>query len=130
MVTSNLIFVAEGTVVGQVLDPNGNPVTNLTVSLRSANTQIGGFQSANTNSTGHYSISSVPVGQFTVTASNLTLHLFGETSASVDQNGQTVTANIHLTNNAVNLPTNLFDFNNFKFDIQPDGTLVDGTQDA
>ncbi len=130
VVTSNLVFVAEGTVVGQVLDPNGNPVTNLTVSLRSANTQIGGFQSANTDSTGHYSISSVPVGQFTVTASNLTLHLFGETSASVDQNGQTVTANIRLTNNAVTLPTNLFDFNNFKFDIQPDGTLVDGTQDA
>ena len=43
---------------------------------------------------------------------------------------ETETANIRLTNNAVNFPANLFDFNNFKFDIQPDGTLVDGTQDA
>ena len=130
VVTSNLVFVGLGTVTGQVLDPNGNPVTNLAVSLRSANSQVGGFQSATTNSTGHYTIAFVPIGRFTITASNLALHLFGEVSGSVDQDGQTVTADLRLANNAINLPTNLFDFNAFKFDIQPDGTLTDGTQDA
>src|SRR6185312_4164292 len=79
---------------------------------------------------GHYTIGFVPIGRFTITASNLALHLFGEVSGSVDQDGQTVTADLRLANNAINLPTNLFDFNAFKFDIQTDGTLTDGTQDA
>lgn len=130
VVTSNLVFVGQGTVTGQVLDPSGNPVTNLAVSLRSANSQVGGFQSATTNAAGRYTITFVPVGRFTVSASNLTLHLFGEISGSVDQDGQTVNADLRLANNAINLPTNLFDFNGFRFDIQTDGTLLDGTQDA
>jgi Carboxypeptidase regulatory-like domain/Bacterial TSP3 repeat/Bacterial Ig-like domain (group 2) len=130
VIASNLVFAGIGTVVGQVLNSNGTPVPNIVVSLRSSNTQVGGFQSTTTDASGNYSISAVATGRFSVTASDTNLHLFGETSSSLDQDGQTVTANIHLTNNAVNLPTNLFDFNNFRFDIQPDGTLVDGTQDA
>jgi hypothetical protein len=128
--TSNLIFVGEGTVLGQVVDPHGIPVSNIAVSLRSANAQIGGFQGATTDPSGHYSISAVPVGRFTITASDLGLRLFGETSSSVDQDGQTVTANIRLATNAINLPTNLVNFNGFQFDIQTDGTLSDGTRDA
>ena len=52
VITSNLAFVGQGTVTGQVLDPNGVPVQNLFVSLRSANAQIGGFLSATTNNAG------------------------------------------------------------------------------
>jgi hypothetical protein len=130
VITTSLVFAGLGNVVGQVLDSTGSPVSNLAVSLRSSNSQVGGFQSTTTDATGHYSISAVPAGRFTVTASDVTRHLFGEVSSSIDVDGQTVTANIALTNNAINLPTNLFDFNNFRFDIQPDGTLTDGTQDA
>lgn len=130
VITSNLVFVGEGAVTGQVLGTGGTPVTNLSLSLRSANVQIGGFFNATTDANGRYSISAVPVGRFTVTASDLIQHLFGETSGSVDRDGQTVTADIQLANNAISLPTDLFDFNNFKFDIQVDGTLFDGTRDA
>jgi len=119
--TSNLVFVGEGNVVGQVVDPNGIPVSNIAVSLRSANAQVGGFQGATTDSSGHFSISAVPLGRFTITASNLGLRLFGETSSSVDQDGQTVTANIRLATNAINLPTNLVNFNGFFPVRYPDG---------
>src|SRR5262249_5219530 len=67
---------------------------------------------------------------FSVTASDFTRRVFGEVFGNVTSDGQSVTANIQLTSNAVTLPTNLFDFNSFRFDIQPDGTLVDGTSDA
>jgi hypothetical protein len=130
VVTSVLIFTGLGTVHGNVKNPDGTAATFLGVSLRSANPQIGGFINSTTDSLGNYSISGVPVGPFAVTASDFTRRVFGETFGNVTSDGQSVTANIQLTSNAVTLPTNLFDFNAFKFDIQPDGTLSDGTRDA
>ena len=69
---------------------------------------------ATTDSLGNYSISGVPVGPFAVTASDFTRRVFGEAFGNVASDGQSVTANIQLTSNAVTLPTNLFDFNSFQ----------------
>jgi hypothetical protein len=130
VITSVLIFAGQGTVHGNVRNPDGTPAAALSVSLRSANPQIGGFINSSTDAQGNYTISGVPVGQFAVTASDFNRRVFGEVFGQLNSDGQSVTANIQLTNNAVTLPTNLFDFNSFKFDIQTDGTLNDGTRDA
>ncbi len=127
VLTSNLVFVGVGTVQGHVVNPDGTAATFLGVSLRSSNAQIGGLLNTSTDSFGNYSISGVPVGSFTVTASDFNRRVFGETLGSVDQDGQSVTANIQLTSNAINLPANLFDFNAFRFDVQADGSIGGGS---
>lgn len=127
IITKTLTFVGQGTVVGQVLNPNGTVAANVSVALRSGNTVLGGFFSTSTDSNGNYGFTDVPVGPLTVTASNLPAQLLAEVPGQLTSDGQTVTVNIQLLNNAVNLPINRWDGNDFFFDLQADGSIANGS---
>jgi hypothetical protein len=127
VITKSLTFIGLGTVVGQVLNPDGSPAANINVAVRSGNTVLGGFFNTGTDANGNYGVTGVPVGPFTVTASNISAQLIAESGGQITSDGQTVTVNIQLLNNAVNLPVNLWDGNDFFFNLQADGSIFDGT---
>ena len=127
VVTSNLVFVGLGTVQGTVRNPNGTLANGVSITLRSANSQVGGFLTATSNISGNYTISSVPVGSFTVTASVPAQQLVAEASGQIVADGAVATVDIQLLNNAINLPTNLWDANDFFFNLQSNGSIQDGT---
>jgi len=97
------------------------------VSLSSANTAVGGFFNTTTDANGLYSVTDVPVGRFTVTASDPPRSRLGETSGQLDQDGQSITADVHLSSTGVNLPTYFYDANDFFFDVQQNASILDGT---
>src|SRR4029077_1680535 len=99
------------TVTGNVTDPKGTAVANVTVTVQSANASFGGFQSATTDSNGVYTIPGVPEGSFTATVQDLGRQLFGQSVGTVQIDGQPVTTNIAITNNAVQLPVTRYDAN-------------------
>lgn len=125
VVTRNLTLVGLGTVTGQVLNPDGTVAPGVGVRVQSINSVVGGFFTATTGTDGRYGVGGVPVGGFVVTATSGQTR--GETSGHIDQDGQQVTADVHLLNNAITLPVNLWDANNFFFNVQPNGSILDGT---
>lgn len=127
VITSRLVFVGQGIVQGTVKNPDGSLASGVSISLRSANSEIGGFFSTTSNSQGNYSISNVPVGSFSITAVVPARQLIAETSGTIPSDGATATVNIQLLNNAVNLPLNHYDANDFFFDLQGDGSIASGT---
>ena len=118
------------TVIGAVTDESGSVVTGIGVTIRSTNPVSGGFQSTSTDSNGAYAIAGVPEGAFTVTVQDFGRQLFGETSGAVIADGQDVTANLSLINNAVSLPTIRYDANQSNYYIGTNGSVTDQTRYA
>lgn len=131
IVTVNLAFVGLGTVSGQVTLVGGAAAPNEFVSLQSLNPTLGGFLSAETNSTGNYSISNVPTGAFVATVEDFSLGQVGSATGTVASDGQSVTANIQLTSSLIEqFPVDLVDVNNFTYDIESQASLEYGTNYA
>jgi hypothetical protein len=127
VITTKVVFVGEGTVRGTVTNPDSTVASGVSITLRSANTQIGGFFGATSDSSGNYSINNVPVGNFSVTATVPNSTLIAESFGQVPADGSTTVVNIQLLNNAVTLPTNHFDGNDFFFNLQNNGSIQGGT---
>lgn len=121
VVTQDLDLVAYGTVVGHVSGPDGIAVPSASVFVQSLNPNFGKSFSTTTDNAGAYSVSNVPGGSYTVTATDNVAHSQGASSGSVSTDGQTVTTDIHLVDNSVRLPKTFFDANGFSFDINADG---------
>ncbi len=126
VVRRDLVFVGLGTVSGVVRDPSLATVEGASVVVQSQNATFGGFFGATTDSMGQYAVGGVPVGPFTATAtSGATLR--GEAFGRIDVDGQTVTVDIDLVDNAIALPANRLDANGFTFDIQGTAEVRSGT---
>jgi len=125
---TSMKFVGLGTVSGRVLNPDGSSAGGLAVQVRSLNAEFGGFRPVTTtNAGGVYSAEDIPVGDFTVSVANPVLHLRGEATGTIQQDGSSPTLDILLQNNLIDLPVTKWDANNFKFDLQKDGSVLDGT---
>ena len=72
----------------------------------------------------------MPVGDFTVSVANTVLHLRGEASGTIQQDGAAATIDILLQNNLIDLPVTRWDANNFTFDLQKDGSVLHGTNEV
>ena len=129
-ITQDLVFVGLGTITGQVFNPNNTLAPGIAVSVQSNNPQVGGSFNTTTNSQGEYTVTNVPVGSFIATATNSAQQLRGETTGQLEQHQQTVRADIHLLNNGINLPVNAWDASNFFYDLQRNGSILSGTDDA
>lgn len=125
--TRNLIEVGVGTVTGRVINPNGSSAPNVSVTLSDLAPDFGGGGSAITNAAGIYTISNLAIGHLVISAAIPAQSLRGEAVADITADGQTVTADILLQNNAVTLPKNLFDGNGNLFDLQANGMTRSGT---
>ena len=125
---TSMKFVGLGSVDGRVLNPDGSSAIGLFVQVRSLNPEFGGFYSGGaTNNGGFYLATNVPVGDVTVSVSNPVLHLRGEGSGTIQQDGSVSTVDILLQNNLIDLPISRWDANNFLFDLQKDGSILHGT---
>src|SRR5262249_46281305 len=84
----------------------------------------------NTDATGVRSIPNVGEGPFAIRILDpITNGVIGAADGAValTDNGKTIDVAVPT---GIGLPTDLFDGNNFRFDIQPDGHLINGTDDA
>ena len=67
------------------------------------------------------------VGPVTVSATNSTLNLRAEGEGTLAADGQLLTIDLLLQNNLINLPVSRWDASNFLFDIQRDGSILNGS---
>ena len=94
-VGANVTYLGRGTVSGTVTDSDGNAIPNAAITLNS-NSVFGGTSTTVSDSSGKYSLPTIFVGAFTVTAQDPTGRRGGQATGNVTSDGQTVTANIKL----------------------------------
>ena len=126
VVTQNLVLSGVGTVTGTVLNPDATAAAGVQVSLRSLSQ--GNLYSSVTDVNGVYRIIQVPVGDFLLTSrvQRGAQVLLGQNQGTISSDGTTVTVNIQLLADVVQLPFTLFDANNFNFDVAPDAAIANG----
>jgi protocatechuate 3,4-dioxygenase beta subunit len=124
VLTQDITLVGRGRVSGKVFNPDGTVAQNIPVyvSATGSGFETGGGSSASTDYTGAYSFSDVPVGHYTVVATDEGRALQGEASGELTQDGQSVTANVQLISSAVNLPLVRYDANNFPHTVTARGS--------
>ena len=125
--TRDFTLVGLGTVTGRVLNPDSSSAQGLVVNVNSLNAELGGPRSATTNAGGFYTIDNMPVGPFSVSTGDVARLLLGEGAGTIDADGATATVDILLVSNAVTPPVVRFDANNYRFDVQRDGSLQTGS---
>ena len=118
-----------GSVTGTVRLPDSSVLGNAVVTLRSNSGAVSDL-TATTSSLGVYSIGGVPAGSYSVTVEDFTRGVYGTATGQVTTDGETVTSDISLVTNIVSLPKNLYDGNNFLFDVGRSGYLDNGSSDA
>jgi hypothetical protein len=127
VVSRDFTMVGLGTVTGRVLNPDSSSAQNLIVSVRSFNAAFGGLRSTTTNAGGFYTVEGVPVGAVSVSTGDVARLLLGEGAGTLATDGATATIDVLLISNAVTPPVQRFDANNYRFDIQGDGSLRTGS---
>lgn len=126
IVTQDLTLIGLGTVQGRVLMPDSSSAGDMPVTVRSLTPVYGKTWSDRTDAAGYYTVERVPVGKFTVTSGDIDDQLWGEGEGEIIDDGDTITTDILLENNAITLPINIFDANHFRFDVQEDGVIKYG----
>lgn len=126
LVTANMTFIGLGTVSGRVLNPDNSSAPNLQVTLRSLDPDFGGFHFPQTDAGGFYEAQGVVVGTVALSTGDVTRGLLGEASGALAHDGDTLTIDVLLKNNAITLPVTKPDGNAFTFDVQKDGSVGAG----
>jgi hypothetical protein len=124
VVSQDLAFIGLGTVAGVVTNSYGL-ASGLQVVVQSPVSTFGGYFSATTGAAGHYTISGVPVGPFTIATSSGG-YLRAEGAGALEQHGQIVTVNLDLEANTFDTVQWLYDANDSSFAMQPSGAVVAG----
>src|SRR6185312_1075913 len=93
---TNVTFLGQGQVAGQVQNAAGNPVANASVTLVSQSI-FPGQKTTTSDATGHFSFSAVFVGGFQTTASSAISRLGGQSTGSISSDGQSVNVTITLS---------------------------------
>ena len=118
-----------GTVIGVVIPPGVETLSSaVVVMLTSLVADVGGVSSDTDAADGNYTIVEVPVGPFRLTARDNTNGFLGEAEGVVTSDGETVTVDIQLIDNAVNFGTGIrkLDANEYEYRIGSDGALQNG----
>ena len=116
-----------GSVTGRVTNQDGSPAASVQVTVRSTHPTFGGFFHTQTDGNGVYRQDLLALGSVSATVFDTARQLFGEAFGALDTDGQTVTLDIQLTNNAIGLPAARFDVNNFYYDIATYAGIQSGT---
>ena len=127
LVTLNFTMVGLGTVNGRVLNPDSSSAQDLFVSVTSFHPDFGGVRGGTTNAAGFYTVTNVPVGPFAVWTGDASRLLLGEGAGSLAAHDGTATVDVVLTSNAVTPPVDRYDANNYRYDIQGNGTVLNGS---
>jgi hypothetical protein len=120
----NFTWIALGTVNGRVINPDASSASSIVVSVRSTAPEFGGFFSAVTDAAGFYEIPNVPRGPFAVSTGDVNRGVLGEGTGAIAVDDEVVTVDVLLVANAITLPVQLHDANNFAHAVQPGGAVV------
>src|SRR5262249_43955626 len=115
----SLTFVALGTVTGRVLNPDASSASDMRVEIHSPTPLFGGYFAATTNAAGFYEIDDVPAGTVTLVTGDRARGLIGEGSGAIVRDGESLTIDVILVRNAVNLPVYRSHANGLPFDPPP-----------
>lgn len=126
LLTQDITFSGIGTVQGTVTNPDGSAAANISVQVDSSS-KLGGVFNVATDSGGNYKATGVPVGGFSVNAENTAQGYGGSASGTITSDGDVEIVNIQMVSNVVQLTKTLTDANDFKFDVQKDGTIGNGS---
>lgn len=119
--SADLVFAPAGTVTGTVRDGDGNTLPSQTVSLQSLNPNLFLSVNATTDAFGRYTVRYVPQGAFNLYASQGANSAFK--SGRIDRDGQTVSADLTILDNAVQLPQTRFDGNGIQWTVYEDAAI-------
>ena len=119
----DLTMIGLGTVTGRVLNPDSSSASNVLVTVRGTHPEFSTVSGPRTDAGGFYRVDEFPAAGVQVSAGDTARGLFGEASGVLGGDGETLTVDILLRNNAITLPTARFDGNFFNFDIQRDGSI-------
>ena len=126
VVTQNLVLSGVGTITGRVSNPDSSaaPGAGITLAIQGQSRNFSVLSDVN----GVYRFPQVPLGSFTVSArlQSGTQVLLGENQGALVADGSTVTADIQLLANVIQLPSTLFDANNFNYDLTQSATIAGG----
>ena len=129
-VTVDLELTGLGTVIGAVVPPGVETLSSsVVVTLTSLVPELGGVSSDTGAADGTYEIAEVPVGPFRLSARDSTNGFLGEAEGVVTSDGETVTVDIQLIDNAVTFPgagIRKLDANGYDYRIRSDGALRGG----
>ena len=129
--TVNLTFVGLGTVAGRVIHPVlGGDVGKLSVQIQSLNLEFGGSFSTITDAAGNYTRSGIPVGPVVVTVQKVSESLAGESTGTLATFNQTLSLDVQLFTNSVNLPLSLGDGNGSSYTVGNNAGIVNSTASA
>jgi hypothetical protein len=117
----DLSFVGLGTVRGRVANPDGSSASGIGVVVQCLVADFGVTRYVLADGGGNYEATRIPVG--TVVATAQTGALIGERRSRLALDGDVLPLDILLENNAVTLPTTLYDANVAPYDVQPNGTM-------
>lgn len=124
--TVSVVLPPLGNVTGTIYTHEGDPVGNVQVAVRETATSF--YRRTFTDAGGAYQLSDLPVGDYVLTAYDPDTG--APTTASLHVTAQeTTSADITLPY-TVDLPADLFDGNGFRWDIQTDGRIRYGTDNA
>ncbi|MDQ5837900.1 MAG: carboxypeptidase-like regulatory domain-containing protein, partial [Acidobacteriota bacterium] len=120
----DITLAGVGTVSGQVLAQDGSADAGLTLTLVSRSA-LGGVFNAVSDGGGNYSFSEIPVGPFSLSASDAARLQGVETAGSITRDGEQVVLNLQLAQNVAQLPFILADANRAAYSIQTGGIIND-----
>lgn len=117
-----------GDVLGLIVRPDG---TTLAGGFPYSVVQISGPAiqriSGETSDAGAYRSNGLPLGVYMITAYDAEQDRFADAEFEVTTDGEEVVVDMVLLDERIALPADLFDANQFKFDVQQDGSLLQGS---
>ncbi len=112
-------------IVGQVLRPDGvTPAAGVALTLRGADGKV--LKTGNSDSLGGFRFAGLLLRQHTVSAEDPANAKFADADVSLSTDGEEPSIKLVLADNRISLPANLWDANDFLYDIQSGGDVGGG----
>ncbi|MDQ1832630.1 carboxypeptidase-like regulatory domain-containing protein [Massilia scottii] len=127
--SATVTLQAAGSVKGSIVRANGSTLAGgfpYTVNLVGAPSMDA--RKGRTDEVGDYRTDGLAPGRYLVAAYDPTLNLYADAEVVVKADGDEQVANLVLQVNRIALPAAMFDGNRFRFDVQNDGSLQEGTR--
>jgi hypothetical protein len=117
-----------GVVKGMIVRPDGSTLAGgFPYTVRLVNGAVNQGRTGQSTTVGSYRMASLPLGSYVITAYDPQLDRFADAEFDLVADGGEVTVDLSLEDNRIALPADLHDANRFRFDIQHNGSVEQGT---
>ncbi|MBK8286633.1 MAG: carboxypeptidase regulatory-like domain-containing protein [Ahniella sp.] len=117
-----------GQVFGTIVRPDGTTLAEgFPYTVRRLSGGSSESRSAHTSNTGAFRQNGLPLGQYLLTAYDAAQDRYIDAEFALASDGEEVELNLVLLENRIALPADLLDANRFRFDVQRNGSLAQGS---